>query len=151
MSDVNKGGRPTTYTPELGDLVCELVSTHDCGLEELCETYKDIMPAWRTIYQWRWKQPEFAQKYNEAKRQQHILMAEKLNHFMAAALKDYGYIDKNGVMRIDGGVASLVKMESDVRKWTIARTAQKEYGDKHQLEVNDVTNHEDRLKQLRDE
>ena len=55
---LKKSGRPSKYTPEMVELICERVATHDCGLSRLTEMYDD-MPDRVNINIWRRKYPEF--------------------------------------------------------------------------------------------
>ena len=52
-------GRPTIYTKELAERICELVATHTIGIKALCKMYDDL-PDQHTIKQWRQKNLEFS-------------------------------------------------------------------------------------------
>ena len=38
----NKAGRPSDYTQELADLICDRIATHSVGLQRLCDLYDDM-------------------------------------------------------------------------------------------------------------
>lgn len=137
------GGRPTIYTPELVDLICQRVATHTCGLTPLCEMYED-MPHRDTVNEWRYRYPEFSDKYAEAKRFQAELMAEEINEI--ASQKHY-YIDAEGNKRVDSGFIASQRLIVDSIKWQASKLAPKIYGDKTHNTVVTVS-HEDALKYL---
>lgn len=123
-------GRPTLYTPELGDKICELVATNDCGLNHLCANY-DWMPDESTVRLWRFKHETFSLKYNQAKKFQAELYAESTHQL--AAEKHY-YYDAEGNQRVDTGHVAWQKMNVHLRQWHAAKLAPKLYGDQKQVE-----------------
>jgi len=54
----NKGGRPTKYTPEIASLICEQLSD-GIPLRQICRENKGF-PAWRTVYDWMWRDQELS-------------------------------------------------------------------------------------------
>ena len=54
----NKGGRPTKYTPEIARLICEQLSD-GIPLRQICRENKGF-PAWRTVYDWMWRDQELS-------------------------------------------------------------------------------------------
>jgi hypothetical protein len=54
----NKGGRPTKYTPEIARLICEQLSD-GIPLRQICRENKGF-PAWRTVYDWMWRDAELS-------------------------------------------------------------------------------------------
>lgn len=136
------GGRPTLYTPELGDRICNLVATNECGLDDLCDAY-DWMPNESSVRLWRFKHPEFSMKYLQAKQFQAELYAESTHKL---AKEKYLYRDSEGNDRVDPGHVAWQKMNVNLRQWHASKLAPKVYGDKQVIET--VTNVEhDRLKE----
>mgnify|MGYP001575108832 CR=1 FL=1 len=131
------GGRPTDYTPELGDKICELVATNTCGLDELCDTY-DFMPNESSVRLWRFKHAEFSTKYAQAKMFQAELLAEQIHKLSKTILT---YHDSEGNERVDSGSVALARLRVDSIKWHASKLAPKIYGDKLQTEhsVNEST------------
>jgi hypothetical protein len=72
------GGRPTIYTRELAERICEAVATHPCGLNPLCAMF-DWMPDHQTIKTWRRKHSEFLAMYLEAKQLQGLEIMEEMD------------------------------------------------------------------------
>ena len=138
------GGRPTIYTDELANRICELVATNTDGLPKLCAAY-DWMPGDETIRIWRFRNLEFAGKYAQAKRFQAELMAEQVKEI--AAEKAY-YIDADGNQRIDAGFVASQRLQADTVKWLASKLAPKIYGDRQTIEQTVTVKHEDALKEL---
>src|ERR1700744_3371404 len=110
-SSASRVGRPTIYSEELVEYICNLISTETRGVRRLCREDKG-MPAFSSIQLWRKLYPSFSAKYNEAKLLQQALLAEQLNFIVEEALNEYGY-DENGSRKIDPSIASLLKMQAD--------------------------------------
>ncbi len=122
------GGRPTTYTPEFGKLICERVATNPVGLSTLEKLYPD-MPNSSTIKAWRRAIPEFSAMYMEAKKFQSEILVEDIDSLLPDDLNYY--IDDKGQQRIDAPSASLLIAKINNRKWMAARLSSKLYGDRH--------------------
>ena len=54
----NKGGRPTKYTPEIARIICEKLSD-GIPLRQICRENEGF-PAWRTVYDWMWRDEELS-------------------------------------------------------------------------------------------
>ena len=128
------GGRPTIYTEELANKICELVATHPYGLPKLCKMFPEL-PNKDTINVWRWEKPGFSAKYTEAKQFQSELMAESIED-VAEELHESSYVDGMGVTKIDPGMLGYARLVCDNRKWTAAKLAPKIYGERKQPEDN---------------
>lgn len=123
-------GRPSIYTLELAERICELVATSTEGTTKLCETH-DWLPNEITIRQWRFKKPDFATMYLNAKRAQSELLAEKINELENDV---HYYVDAQGNKRIDAPSVALATARANNTKWIAARLANKIYGDTKQTE-----------------
>lgn len=125
-------GRPSKYTEELADRICEIVATNPCGLPTLCKQFAEL-PTAETIRVWRWEKPLFSAKYAEAKRFQAEIMAEGCED-VTNNLLEYSYEDECGVKRVDSGMVAHARLVIDTRKWTASKLAPKIYGDKQIIE-----------------
>lgn len=112
------GGRPSDYTEEKGNLICERIATHDCGIPRLCAMYGD-MPDQKTIWRWRYQFEEFRHKYAQAKMIQADILAEQ-----CLQISDDSTPEEVGVDRL----------RVDTRKWLASKLLPKQYGDKLLLE-----------------
>lgn len=137
-------GRPTIYSEELADRICELVATNTDGLPKLCAAH-DWMPHEDTIKVWRFRNLNFSAKYTEAKRFQAELMAEQVKEI--AAERAY-YIDAEGNQRVDSGFIASQRLQADTVKWLASKLAPKIYGDRQTIEQTVTVKHEDALKEL---
>lgn len=133
-------GRPTDYTPELGERICNAIASSVHGLERICEENPEF-PAWKTIYNWKFKHSEFLQKYMQARESQsHNLMDHMLN-------VAYDNSDDN-LTKIN-----RAKVIIDVLKITSARFNPRHFGEKREIK-SENTNHQkleevEKLKELR--
>jgi len=65
-------GRPTKYTDEIADRICELIATHHCSLKRLTEMFPEL-PDPSNIRKWRYRFEGFRAKY-ELAQQSHANM-----------------------------------------------------------------------------
>lgn len=130
----------STYTPELGIRICNLLATHKLGLQALIDLYPDL-PLEKTILEWRFRHEEFGVQYARAKAMQIGLMAEQL---IEDSHVDH-YLDEHGNKRVDSGMVARQRLVTDNVKWLAARLLPRVYGDKLQTEVTVVVKHEDAL------
>ena len=56
--EVAKTGRPTKYTPEIARIICEKLS-EGIPLRQICRENEGF-PAWRTVYDWMWRDQELS-------------------------------------------------------------------------------------------
>ena len=130
--DKLKTGRPTKYTPEMVQLICERVATHDCGLNTLCEMYDD-MPTKVNINIWRRKYPGFRSLYAQAKCEQIEFLTEDILEIADDGKNDWmEHWDKNNECiswRVNGEHIQRSRVRIDTRKWLAAKLAPKIYGD----------------------
>lgn len=104
-------GRPSLYTEELGQAICDAIATSDYGLEQICQD--DRFPDARTIFRWL--------EANEAFRQQYTRAREAQGHIQA----DRGLRDA-----LTASDAALGRLRYDARRWQASKLAPKQYGDK---------------------
>lgn len=142
----NPVGSPTIYNEKLANRICEIIANSPLGLPKLCKLH-NWMPNPDTIWKWRYRHQEFADKYNNAKARQAELMVEDILNIADDGLNDT-YIDEDGNVRVHADVIARSRLRVDTRKWYASKLAPKIYGDK-QEHTHDVTiRHEDVLKEL---
>ena len=127
------GGRPTKYTPEMVDLICERVATHGMGLRRLCNMYDD-MPEPETLNVCRYKYPEFSERYLAARSiQAHILFETSLDDI--DEIKDYRYTDKDsGAVKVDPGMVAAQKALANHKTFMAAKIQPLHYGTKEVID-----------------
>lgn len=115
------------YSKPVGDLVCERVATHVCGIKKLCSMYDD-MPCCDTIFQWRLTHPEFGRQFAQAKMIQAELLAEDCLDICDEKDNDYK-TDEKGRIKVDQEHINRARLRVDTRKWIATKLAPKIYGD----------------------
>ncbi len=116
-------GRPSSYSPELADAICEAIALDHRGLDPICESREDF-PTSRTVRNWMLREPEFFQKYARAKEIQMEYLESQL-----LALSDDDSNDVLGTMPNNASVQRS-RLMVDTRKWLMCKLAPKRFGDK---------------------
>jgi hypothetical protein len=109
-------GRPSLYTDELGDKVCEGIAQGN-SLTKLCKA--DDMPAERTVYKWRREIDVFMQNYTRAREDAADFFVEEIMEIADAA---------------EAEDVQVAKLRVDTRKWTAARF-NRAYQDRQTTEI----------------
>ena len=102
--------RPTDYTPELADRICELLMS-GLSTTKICE--KDEMPHRSTLNEWLSKHWDFADKYVRACKIRRESRFEKLEEIVDSV---------EDVQR--------ARLKVDVIKWQLSKEEPKKYWDK---------------------
>lgn len=124
-------GRPTIYTEQLADRICDVVAANPMGLPKICEKYPEL-PSCETIRAWRWTKDGFSAKYARAKALQSEMMAESLEDVIDETDKAIWF--EHGVPKIDSGIIAQARLRVDTRKWFASKLAPKIYGDQKRVE-----------------
>ena len=128
-------GRPSTYTEEMADAICEQLAS---GRSLLKITDSEDFPSETTVYKWLNQQEEFAKKYARARELQ-------ADHYSAEIidLSDKDRICEKRTIKADGSEEVVIldqvertRLQIDARKWYASKLAPKKYGDKIQNEVS---------------
>jgi len=142
-------GRPSDYTPELGDLICSLLASGK-SLNSICASVEEI-PSITTVINWLAKGehkaeefPEFAEflaKYLRARETQADIIFDECLQIADNATDDIGFLtseDNHG----EGGKAVIkhsaiqrAKLQIDTRMRMAGKLKPKRYGDKTTTEV----------------
>lgn len=138
--------RPTDYSEQLAEKICETVASSPYGLKQICEENPDF-PSRDTIYKWKFRYKSFSDMYDNAKRIQADILAESITDISDDKSSDI-YFDDHGNKRIDSGSVAHRKLMVDTRKWLASKMLPKVYGDKQVVENNHKF-HEDDLKALK--
>lgn len=115
---MNKGGRPSIYSGELADLICERI-IEGVSMRTICKA--DDMPAISTVFKWIRENPEFSQQYAKAKEEQADTLVEDM-----LLIPD----EEEDVQR--------ARLKVDVRKWAASKLKAKKYGDSTQIKHADA-------------
>ncbi len=117
-----KIGRPTKYTPDLAQEICEVIASHPNGLTKLCNE-RPHWPAAANIFIWLRRHPEFREQYTQAKVDQ---IDSSINLMQEMLDEPHHYEDERGKPRID---VSLLRVKYDAIKWQASKLQPKQYGD----------------------
>ncbi len=129
-----KPGRPTAYTPELGDAICELLA-EGLSVNAICKR-DDVPVAESTIRSWGLNaEHPFSAKYARAREVGFHKMGDDIMDIADATDTDPGQVARD-------------RLRVETRKWMLSKVLPKIYGDKLELSGNVRLSHEDRLKQL---
>lgn len=118
MSDT-KRGRPTDYTKDMADKICEKISG-GLSLRAICA--EAGMPARGTIYRWLIENADFQDQYTRAREKQADYFAEEIIEIADSAVAESAAVSK-------------AKLQIDARKWAASKIAPKKYGDKQEIDV----------------
>lgn len=107
-------GRPSSFTQEVADSICEAIAESDYGLEQICEDER--FPDKSTIYRWLDANESFRDQYARAKLRQADTQAWRGT--------------KEALTASDAG---LGRLKWDARRWNAAKLYPKVYGDKQEV------------------
>ena len=104
-------GRPSKYTPELADQLCERLSQGK-SLRTVCKAAD--MPSAVTIFSWLRKDPEFLKQYERSKAEAADALVDEI-------------LDISDDESLD---TQRARLQVDARKWVASKLKPKKYGDK---------------------
>lgn len=120
MSDTKrKLGRPTDYTKDMADKICEKIA-NGRSLRSICA--EDGVPPMKTIYRWLEANEEFRHQYARARDKQADYFAEEIIEIADSA-------------EAESAAVAKAKLQIDARKWAASKIAPKKYGDKQEIDV----------------
>lgn len=120
MSDTKrKLGRPTDYTKDMADKICEKISG-GLSLRAICA--EAGMPARGTVYRWLIENADFQDQYTRARDKQADYFAEEIIEIADNA-------------EAESAAVAKAKLQIDARKWAASKIAPKKYGDKQEIDV----------------
>lgn len=114
MTKAKGPGRPTIFSQELCDAICERLA-RDEGLESICRD--PDMPGVTTVYRWRRENDAFRAAYARAREDQGHTAADVVGEIRRKLLA--GEID-----------AQTATAAGNLAKWEASRRAAKDFGDR---------------------
>jgi hypothetical protein len=111
-------GAPSSYTAERADEICKRLTNGEL-LMNICQDAH--MPNNDTIYSWREKYPEFAEKYARARELQAHCIAERAITVAINATQETAQVDR---------------LRFDAFRWYASKVSPRNYGDKVQTELS---------------
>ena len=114
-----KPGRPTTYTAEIADAICQRLADSDISLRQICS--EPEMPGRSTVLGWLDEHEDFRAKYTRAREWQADTIFD-----------DMGELEQD---TIDKKVApDITRVVLQSKQWRAAKLAPKKYSERHQLD-----------------
>jgi hypothetical protein len=126
-------GRPSSFTKETADKICEQIATTSKGLRSICS--QEGMPSLRTVMNWlhegekqdsKQEYRDFLQQYARAKDEQADLLVEEMIDIAEHTNEDHTAFTGINVIQRD-------KLRIETRKWIAMKLKPKKYGDKVDL------------------
>ncbi len=132
----NKGGRPSQYTKELGNKICERIMNGE-SVRSIVKDKK--MPSSSTIFRWLLDEDkkEFWEHYEKARNVQAELMFEELLEIADDGTNDWmerEYDNGNTNIVLNGEAIGRSRLRVDTRKWYLSKVLPKKFGDRVELE-----------------
>lgn len=125
----NKGGRPTKFTQEIAEGICERIASSNDGLSKICKEF-DVSTV--TVFAWLKDNAEFLNTYTRAREAQADFLADEI-----IEIADDSRNDTVTIMKGDTAIeienkewTSRSKLRVEARKWVAAKLKPKKYGDK---------------------
>lgn len=122
-------GRPSLYTPELAERICEMMAAGK-SLPDICEN--DGMPHPASIYRWLRSEPEFCELYAQARERQADKYFDEITSIADDSRNDT-QVDEDGNIIVNHDYINRARLRVDARKWVAARLAPKKYGDRQEV------------------
>lgn len=123
-----KVGRPTKYSQELANLICENLAIGQ-SLRTVC--LKEDMPSIATVFNWFKVYPDFLVQYARATEERSEAMAEDILDIADDGTNDW--MEINGRDVPDQEAIQRSKLRVEARKWLMSKMKPKKYGDKVDL------------------
>lgn len=130
MSDKPKMGRPSEFTQDVADRICQELAL-GYSLRTVCEP--EDMPSIQTIFNWFRSYPDFLEQYTRAKQESADAMAEEILDIADDATNDYMVRtgkDGDESYQLNGEHVQRSRLRIDTRKFLMAKMKPKKYGDK---------------------
>lgn len=121
-------GRPTKYTPEIGDFIADLLA-NGRTLISICRD-NDSLPDAKTVRTWALDPDHpFSPKYTRARELGYHAMADEMVEIVDDGRNDT-YVSEDGFTKVDHDVIARARLRYDARKWLLSKALPKIYGDK---------------------
>lgn len=123
-------GRPTDYTQELADTICERLSEGE-SLRTVCKA--DDMPNKASVFRWIRTHKEFCDQYTRAKQESADALIDGMLDIADDANNDYmERLGKDGQTegyQLNGEHVNRSRLRIETRKWLAIKLQPKKYGE----------------------
>jgi len=118
-------GRPSKYSEELADQICEMTANSSKGLDTICES---LGISRQTAVNWFDEHPDFFVKYTRAKKSQAYFLAEEIVKISDDAQNDILQTEMGS--QANHAAVQRARLQVDTRKWVASKLLPKVFGDK---------------------
>lgn len=127
-------GRPTKYSKELADKICERVVEG----KSLIKISKELGFSLSSFFKWVGEEEGFSDKYTRAKVEQADTLIEEILDIADDSQQDT-FIDENGQEITRKEVIARSRLRVDTRKWIAGKMRPKKYSDRldQSIEITD--------------
>jgi len=119
-------GRPSLYTDELAQEICNAIASNSKGMKKLCAE-NTHWPNKDTIFTWLKNKPEFSDQYARAKQCQIETFVDEIIEIADDSSQDQVINDHGASVRNSEFIARS-RLRIDTRKWLAAKLVPKVYG-----------------------
>lgn len=136
MEEQNKRGRPSLYSEELVDRICEKIATSNKGLHSIIAENEDF-PSFGTVFSWLGQADKkyFLDKYTHARELQAEFMADEMIKIADDSSNDTVETEFGEKENKEWTNRSRLRVET--RKWIASKLKPKVYGDKIDITTKD--------------
>ena len=128
-------GRPSSFTQEIADEICERISDGE-SLRSICS--EERLPNKATIFRWLGANKNFSDQYTRAREVQADALFDDVLSIADDGRNDWverkDQEDANLGWRENGEAIRRSQLRIDARKWMAGKLRPKKYGDKLELE-----------------
>lgn len=122
-------GRPSEYTPEMADEICERIATTPRGLDFICDSDEQL-PCARTVHRWLNAHEDFSQSYLRARERQADLLFDECLEIADDSSNDTKIVGEEEREVANTEWISRSKLRVDTRLRMAGKLNTKKYGDK---------------------
>lgn len=123
-------GRPSTFSQEIADKICEGIAEGKSLRAMLRED--ETLPASSTCFRWLAQNKEFSEQYTRAREAQADVLFDEILEIADDGRND-SYTDDDGQERTNQDVIARSRLRVDARKWMAGKLRPKKYGEKLEL------------------
>lgn len=125
------GGRPTLFTQELSDIICDKLANGQ-SMRSVCR--EESMPCMTSVFKWLRENELFAQQYARAKEESADALFEELLDIADDGTNDW--MERNDPegnctgYQLNGEHVQRSRIRLDTRKWALSKLKPKKYGER---------------------
>ena len=123
--NISKRGRPSDYSKELIEEICNNIASSSKGIKLLCKE-NGHWPNKDTIFTWLKNNKEFSDQYAQAKRCQIEFLVDEVLEIADDASQDQ-LIDNEGKTIFNPQSVSRARLKIDTRKWLACKLVPRVY------------------------